>query len=125
MIRRLDTVTPGSIRLRIITANVNGIRSAARKGFFPWLSRQKADVVCLQEVRARAEQIADRAFWPRRFHCHYLEAERPGYSGVALFSREAPDEVIRWGVVVVDGKELEAGPGHDRQVQRDNMVKEQ
>jgi len=80
--------------LRIITANVNGIRSAARKDFFGWLSRQRADVVCLQEVRARQVQIADPVFHPRRFHCHYLAAERPGYSGVALFSRRAPDRVI-------------------------------
>lgn len=97
--------------MRIITANVNGIRSAERKGFFPWLSRQKADVVCLQEVRARAEQIPDRAFWPRRFHCHYLESERPGYSGVALYSRHEPDEVIRglgWADMDGEGRYLEA-----------------
>jgi exodeoxyribonuclease-3 len=45
-------------RVRIITLNVNGIRSAARKGLFPWLSRQDADVVCLQEAKAREHQLA-------------------------------------------------------------------
>jgi len=44
--------------LRIITANVNGIRSAARKGFFDWLPQQQADVICLQEVRAQLDQMA-------------------------------------------------------------------
>ena len=78
--------------MRIITLNVNGIRAAARKGFFSWLSRQKADVVCLQEVRAATEQITASTYWPRSLSCHYLPAERAGYSGVALFARRPPDE---------------------------------
>ncbi len=97
--------------MRIITANVNGIRAAARKGFFTWLSRQRADVVCLQEVRARQAQISDSVFHPRSFHCRYLEAERPGYSGVALFSRREPDNVIEglgWADMDGEGRYLEA-----------------
>jgi len=81
--------------MRIVTLNVNGIRSAARKGLFDWLSRQRADVVCLQEVRAQAEDIRAPQFHPRQFHCFYEPAERKGYSGVALFSRREPDEVVR------------------------------
>ena len=80
--------------MRVITLNANGIRAAARKGLFSWLPRQRADVVCLQEIRASREQLADRVFHPRRYHCLYRHAERPGYSGVALFSRHEPDEVI-------------------------------
>ncbi|MEZ5564320.1 MAG: exodeoxyribonuclease III [Gammaproteobacteria bacterium] len=81
--------------MRIVTLNVNGIRSAARKGLFNWLSRQRADVVCLQEVRAQADQISAPQFHPRQFHCFYEPAQRKGYSGVALYSRNEPDAVIR------------------------------
>lgn len=97
--------------MRIITLNVNGIRAAGRKGFFPWLRRQKADVVCLQEVRASGSQISEALYHPRSFHCHYLEAEKKGYSGVALFSRRRPDRVIEgfgWPDVDSEGRYLEA-----------------
>jgi exodeoxyribonuclease-3 len=97
--------------VRIITLNVNGIRSAARKGFFAWLARQRADAVCLQEVRAGQEHTADRGFHPRAFCCRYLAADRAGYSGVALFSRRQPDEVIEglgWPDLDPEGRYLEA-----------------
>ena len=81
--------------MRIITLNANGIRAAARKGFYPWLARQSADVVCLQETKAQIHQLEDQIFHPRRFHCFYEDAEKKGYSGVALYAREEPDEVIR------------------------------
>jgi exodeoxyribonuclease III len=80
--------------MRIISFNANGIRSAARKGFFEWLAAQQADVVCLQETRAQEHQISDDVFRPAGYHCHYLDAERKGYSGVALYSRRAPQRVI-------------------------------
>ncbi len=80
--------------MRIITLNVNGIRAAARKGFFQWLSRQHADVICLQEVRAHASQLEGGGFRPDGYCCHYVDAERKGYSGVALFSRRRPDKVL-------------------------------
>ena len=97
--------------MRIITLNANGIRAAARKGFFRWLSRQRADVVCLQEIRAAAEQIATPEFHPRRYHCRYLSAERPGYSGVALFARREPDTLIEglgWRDMDPEARYLEA-----------------
>ena len=96
--------------MRVITLNVNGIRAAARKGFFSWVVRQKADVVCLQEVRAQAEQIKDKLYHPKSFHCHYLDAERRGYSGVAVFTRERPDAVIEglgWPDVDSEARYLE------------------
>jgi len=91
--------------MRIITLNVNGIRSAASKGMFDWLARQKADVICLQETKAQTAQLVDRCFWPKGHHAHYYDAERKGYSGVALISRQEPDEVIRgFGVKEFDGE---------------------
>lgn len=97
--------------MRIITLNANGIRAAARKGFFTWLSRQAADVVCIQETRAQIHQLEDSVFHPRRFECFYEDAERKGYSGVAIYARREPDEILRgFGSVEFDaeGRYLEA-----------------
>jgi len=97
--------------MRVITVNVNGIRSAASKGFFSWVTRQRADAVCLQEVRAGAQQLAARSFRPPSLHCHYLDAERPGYSGVALLSRSAPERVVEglgWPDIDPEARYLEA-----------------
>ena len=81
--------------MRIITFNANGIRSAADKGFFRWLSAQDADVVCVQETRARIDQLSDGHFRPEGYHCSYYDAERPGYAGTALYSRRKPDAVTQ------------------------------
>ncbi len=97
--------------MRVITINVNGVRSAARKGFFHWLRRQKADVVCLQEVRAAPQQIGETVYWPPSLSCHYLPAERAGYSGVALFARRAPDRIVEglgWSDLDGEARYLEA-----------------
>lgn len=75
---------------RIITLNVNGIRSAAKKGFFKWLADQNADVICLQEIKAEVAQLDDPLFWPEGYHCQYYSAQKKGYSGVALYSKEKP-----------------------------------
>ena len=79
--------------MRIITVNVNGIRAAAKKGFFEWLARQKADVVCLQEVRAHKDITDHEMFNPKGFYTYYCDAEKKGYSGVAIYTREKPDKV--------------------------------
>jgi exodeoxyribonuclease-3 len=81
--------------MRVITLNVNGIRSAASKGLFPWLATQKADVICLQEVRAREDQFAGHDIGLKGYHHHYYPAERPGYAGVAIYSKREPDAVVR------------------------------
>ena len=97
--------------MRIITLNANGIRAAARKGFYQWLPRQKADVVCIQETKAQVHQLEDRCFFPRRWHVFYEDAQRKGYSGTAMYSRREPDEIIRgFGVPEFDdeGRYLEA-----------------
>jgi exodeoxyribonuclease III len=101
---------------RVITANVNGIRSAARKGFFDWLSSAEPDVVCVQETKAQQHQLIDKCFAPDGYHCYYQDAIRKGYSGVAIYSRHEPDAVVRgFGVPEFDeeGRYLEVrlGPG--------------
>lgn len=100
--------------MRIITLNVNGIRAAARKGLFQWLAAQRADVVCLQETRAQEHQLDRPPFHPPSFRCFYEPAERPGYSGVALFSRREPDRLIRgfgWDESDREGRYLQADFG--------------
>ncbi|MDE2070030.1 MAG: exodeoxyribonuclease III [Gammaproteobacteria bacterium] len=80
--------------MRIITLNVNGVRSAARKGLFAWLPKQRADVVCLQETKAQEAQLGDPVFRPDKHYCFYFDAQKKGYAGTALFARREPDEVI-------------------------------
>lgn len=97
--------------MRVITANLNGVRSAASKGFFTWLQRQRADVVCLQETKAQESQLADPVFHPAKLHCYYHDALKKGYSGTALFSRKKPDElIVGLGVDWIDneGRYIEA-----------------
>lgn len=79
--------------MRIISINVNGIRAAAKKGLFTWLEQQQADVVCLQETKAKIHQLHDAIFHPAGFHCYYHDAQKPGYSGVAVYSRHEPLQV--------------------------------
>jgi exodeoxyribonuclease III len=79
--------------LRIITLNLNGIRSAFRKGFAQWLARQRADVVCLQEVKAQEQDLDEAILAPRGLHAFFNCAEKKGYSGVALYSRSKPERV--------------------------------
>lgn len=81
--------------MRIISLNANGIRAAARKGFFDWMRHQDADVICIQETKAQIHQLTDDVFSPDGYHCYYEDAEKKGYSGVAIYSRREPDDVVR------------------------------
>ena len=97
--------------MRIISANLNGVRSVARWGFFDWMCAQDAAVVCLQETKAQRHQLEDAVFHPDGWHNFYHDAAKPGYSGVALYSRVEPDEVISgigWPDVDAEGRWLEA-----------------
>src|ERR1700690_1144315 len=76
--------------LRIITLNLNGIRSAASKGLLDWLVAQKADVVCLQEVKAQLPDIAPAIRDPRLYTGYFSGADKKRYSGVGLCCRKAP-----------------------------------
>jgi len=74
--------------------NANGIRAAAKKGFFDWFARQKTDVLCVQELKAKREQIQGSPFERRGYSRFVHDAVKPGYSGVALYSRVEPNEVV-------------------------------
>ena len=80
--------------LRVITANLNGIRSAARKGFFPWLARQDADFVCLQELKAQPADMTTEMLNPAGYYGYFHYAEKKGYSGVGIYCRRQPDQVV-------------------------------
>ncbi len=80
--------------LRIITLNLNGIRSAWNKGVLPWIEAQKADVICLQEIKAQHADLSDEMKAPPGFHAYYHYAEKKGYSGVGLWCRNRPDALI-------------------------------
>lgn len=95
----------------IITCNTNGIRAAARKGFFDWLAQQGADVVCIQETKAQEEQLTDPVFSPAGYHCFYNDARKKGYSGTALYSRVKPLKVVTslgWESADTEGRYLQA-----------------
>ena len=80
--------------LRIASWNVNGLRACATRGdFLPWLGSSGHSIVGVQEVRARPEQLDRPVARPPRWTTHFVAAERPGYSGVGLFSRKKPDRV--------------------------------
>ncbi len=79
--------------MRIVSWNVNGLRACARKGFGAWLRGARAGIVGLQEVRALPEQLPAALRRPPGWQVAFCAAERPGYSGVALYSRRAPDRV--------------------------------
>src|SRR4051812_9184980 len=80
--------------MRILSWNVNGLRSAISKGFPAWLRKSRGSIIGLQEVRAREDQLAEHTPVWRGFHRSFVAAERPGYSGVGLLARIPPGEVI-------------------------------
>lgn len=97
--------------MRIITLNTNGIRSASRKGFFDWLKTQQADIVCLQEIRACLNITNGDQFHPEGYHCYYHNAEKSGYSGVGIFCREEPKQIVRrlgWEQADKEGRYIQA-----------------
>lgn len=80
---------------RIISYNVNGIRAAEKKGFSEWLKAADPDVLCLQETKAQPDQIDTALYESLGYHCYYFSAEKKGYSGVAILSKQKPDHVER------------------------------
>ena len=102
--------------MRIASLNCNGIRSAARKGFYDWLPQHGLDVVCLQETRCADEDVADPLYQPSGYHSEWLHAEKRGYSGVAIYSRRRPDLEARFGNLSVVSVYLPSGSsGPERQ----------
>ena len=80
--------------LRITSANLNGIRSAASKGFFDWMGQHRPDVVCVQELKAQPADLTPAMRAPHGYHGFFHCAEKKGYSGVGIYSRTQPDRVI-------------------------------
>ena len=79
--------------MRVVSWNVNGLRACAKKGFLEVLRKRRINVMGLQEVRAFPEQLPKEVLAPRGWHAAFAPAERPGYSGVALYSKTAPDRI--------------------------------
>ena len=79
--------------MRLLSWNVNGLRAIARKGFGEWLQKTAPDVLCLQETKLQEHQVPDALRQITGYQAWFVSAERPGYSGVALYSRSAPRQV--------------------------------
>lgn len=78
----------------IVSYNVNGIRAALKKGFAEWLDENQFDIICLQETKAMRDQVDMAAIESLGYHDYWFSAQKKGYSGVAIFSKEKPDQVI-------------------------------
>lgn len=79
--------------MRIISYNVNGIRSAIKKGFIDWLKTDPADVICVQETKAVKGDVDHKLFNDLGYHDYWFSAQKKGYSGVAVFTKIKPDNV--------------------------------
>ena len=90
--------------LRIISLNLNGIRSAWSKNVLPWATSQNADIFCLQELKAQLPDLTPEMMAPDGMHAFYHCAEKKGYSGVGIWSRQKPDRVVEG----FDGGEFDA-----------------
>lgn len=80
--------------MRIISLNLNGIRSASNKGLYPWLKTQDADIVCMQEIKAQATDMTGEMLNPEGYYGYFHYAEKKGYSGVGIYSKMKADAVI-------------------------------
>jgi len=83
--------------MKLLSWNVNGIRAVSKKNFFPWFEGQGADVICLQETKARPDQLDERQLHPQNYHSYFSSAKKPGYSGVAIYAKKEPLDV-RYGI---------------------------
>lgn len=100
--------------MRIITFNANGIRAAARKGFFAWVVKQHADVLCVQEIKASEPDLNNPALLLEGYEFHYRCAQKKGYSGVAIYTKRKPDRVLdnfKWDVARHEGRYIQADFG--------------
>jgi len=80
--------------MKIISYNVNGIRAALKKDFVGWLQKENPDIICLQETKANKEQVETNLISDLGYHLFWFSAQKKGYSGVAIFSKQKPDRVI-------------------------------
>jgi exodeoxyribonuclease-3 len=80
--------------VKIITANLNGCRSAASKGFMEWMAEQDADLICVQELKAHACDLPEAVATPKGYRGYFHHAEKKGYSGVGIYTRRDPSAVV-------------------------------
>ena len=80
--------------MKIISYNLNGFRAAVSKGLLDWLRQESPDIFCIQESKAQPEQIDTMAMQELGYHSYIHSAEKKGYSGVAIFSKQVPDRVV-------------------------------
>lgn len=100
---------------RVITANLNGIRSAAKKGFFDWMKNQNADVVCVQEIKAHESDLVAEVFRPEGYSSYFHCAEQKGYSGVGIYCKQKPLNIktgLGWHEADNEGRYIEADFGN-------------
>lgn len=82
--------------MRVISFNANGIRAAAKHGFYEWLIQQKADFVCIQETKCQVPQLLPlELYYPLGYHCDYFDAQKKGYSGVAIYALHKPHHIVK------------------------------
>lgn len=80
--------------MRIISYNVNGIRAAMNKGFMDWLKTDPADIICVQETKALKDNVDHKQFTNLGYHDYWFSAQKKGYSGVAVFTKIKPDNIV-------------------------------
>lgn len=100
--------------MKIVTVNVNGIRSAQKKGFFSWMIQESPDIICLQEIRAQMEDLNSSVFHPEGYYSFFYAAEKKGYSGVAIYTKQKPDKEHRglgWEGADNEGRYLQVDYG--------------
>ncbi len=101
--------------MKIISLNLNGIRSAKNKGVYAWLKKQDADLVCLQEIKAQAADMHDDMLALEGYYSYFHYADKKGYSGVGIYSKQKADAVIEGlGIADIDseGRYLEVRLGN-------------
>ena len=101
--------------MQIISLNLNGVRAAAKKGFFEWLAAQSADVVCVQELKAQVADLSADMLAPDSYRGYFHCAAQRGYSGVGSYCRKQPDNVIEGiGIAEIDdeGRFIQADFGN-------------
>ena len=82
--------------MKVVSFNANGIRASARNGFYEWLAQNNPDFVCIQETKVQKEQlIPQEVFYPQGYFCDYYDAQKKGYSGVAIYARHKPLKIVK------------------------------
>lgn len=97
--------------MKIISLNLNGIRSATNKGLYAWLKKQDADIICMQEIKAQVSDMTAEMLNPDGYYGYFHYAEKKGYSGVGIYSKIQPDAIIEGlGIADIDseGRYIEA-----------------